>query len=129
MDDQTGDTGLLLACRLGLAKVVDVCLRAGARNDPHPAFGQTALQAAVAGGHAECVKRILDEAALSQADTSADERRLRSCRSSPCPSRATLPLRDARSTHAAPPVASSAAARMPRPPKPPVIAYTPGASA
>ena len=34
----------------------------------------------------------------------------------------------ARSTRAAPPVASSAAARMPRPPRPPVIAYTPVAS-
>ena len=40
----------------------------GARNDPHPEFGQTALQAAVALGHANCVAVILETAAPSQSD-------------------------------------------------------------
>jgi ankyrin repeat protein len=44
MDSATGDTPLLLACRLGHAHVVRVCLSRGAKNDPHPSFGQTALQ-------------------------------------------------------------------------------------
>lgn len=68
MEDHTGDTALLLACRLGLDDVAQVCLAAGARNDPHPSFGQTALQAAVGGRHPGCVAAILQEAAHSGAD-------------------------------------------------------------
>ena len=67
MDETTGDTPLLLSCRLGFKGVVEACLRLGARNDPHPSFGQTALQAAVAGGHGGA-RLILEEAAPSMAD-------------------------------------------------------------
>lgn len=40
----TGDTALLLACRLGDIGIAGECLRRGSKNDPHPDFGQTALQ-------------------------------------------------------------------------------------
>ena len=52
----TGDTPMLLACRLGDVGMVRECLRRGSRNDPHPAFGQTALQAAVASGQEACAR-------------------------------------------------------------------------
>jgi hypothetical protein len=46
--------------------VVQTCLDLGAKNDPHPSFGQTALQAAVAHCRLEIVDLILTEAAKSQ---------------------------------------------------------------
>lgn len=47
----TGDTVLMLACRLGDIGIAGECLRRGSKNDPHPAFGQTALQVcALVGG-------------------------------------------------------------------------------
>lgn len=46
--------------------VVQTCLELGARNDPHPTFGQTALQAAVNHGHLRVAKVLLDEAAYSE---------------------------------------------------------------
>jgi hypothetical protein len=54
MDAATGDTPLLLACRNGHANIAQICLNYGARNDPHPDFGQTALHAAVAAGEMFC---------------------------------------------------------------------------
>ena len=69
MEGSSGDTPLLLACRLGHAHVVDLCLKRGAHNDPHPSYGQTALQAAVSSGHASCVKLLLETAAVSGADS------------------------------------------------------------
>ena len=48
--------------------------------------------------------------------------------STPAPSRATRPLRDATRTHIAPRSLSSAAARSPSPPSPPVMAYEPDAA-
>lgn len=53
----TGDTALLLACRLGDIGIAGECLRRGSKNDPHPDFGQTALQVC---GRAtiECGKNI-----------------------------------------------------------------------
>ena len=39
-----------------------------AHNDPHPDFGQTALQVAVSSGHVSLVKLILDAAEESGAD-------------------------------------------------------------
>ena len=68
MEESSGDTPLLLACRLDHADVVDLCLKRGAHNDPHPTYGQTALQAAVSSGHASCVKLLLETAAKSNAD-------------------------------------------------------------
>lgn len=64
----TGDTPLLLACRLGDIEIVGECLRRGSRNDPHPDFGQTALQAAVAAGQEACARLLLETAAPSRAD-------------------------------------------------------------
>ena len=43
--------------------------KTGAKNDPHPHFGQTALQAAVSAGHASCVQCILEAAAPSGSDS------------------------------------------------------------
>ncbi|CAM9457531.1 unnamed protein product, partial [Discosporangium mesarthrocarpum] len=68
MEDGTGDTALLLACRIGSTDLVEECLRRGARNDPHPQFGQTAVQAAASAGREACMKKILATAALSGAD-------------------------------------------------------------
>lgn len=65
----TGDTALLLACRLGDIGIVGECLRRGSRNDPHPDFGQTALQAAVAAGQEACARLLLETAAPSRCDT------------------------------------------------------------
>eukprot|EP00966_Prymnesium_polylepis_P214179 4960138-Prymnesium_polylepis.2 len=59
--------------------------------------------------------------ALSHAVTSAAVPSERSFICRPCPSRATRPLRDARKACTAPLSTSSAAARSPSPPSPPVI--------
>ncbi|CAB1116190.1 unnamed protein product [Ectocarpus sp. CCAP 1310/34] len=64
----TGDTPMLVACRLGDVGMVRECLRRGSRNDPHPAFGQTALHAAVASGQEACARLILETAAPSRSD-------------------------------------------------------------
>ncbi|CAM9251093.1 unnamed protein product, partial [Scytosiphon promiscuus] len=66
--EETGDTPMLLACRLGDMGMVTECLRRGARNDPHPNFGQTALQAAVAAGREACARLLLETAAPSRSD-------------------------------------------------------------
>ncbi|KAL7550684.1 hypothetical protein ACHAWF_013903 [Thalassiosira exigua] len=69
MDDKTGDTVLIVACRLGLLDVAKLALLGyHARNDPHPDFGKTALQTAVSAGHANIVGLIVDTAAQSGAD-------------------------------------------------------------
>jgi len=41
---------------------VDALVRQRARNDPHPAHGQSALQAAAASGHTECAMVLLEAA-------------------------------------------------------------------
>lgn len=65
MDDTSGDTVLILASRLGHYDVCRLALHEyQAKNDPHPAFGQTALQVAVSSGHAKIVKLILDTGEL-----------------------------------------------------------------
>lgn len=64
----TGDTPMLLACRLGDIEMARECLRRGSRNDPHPDFGQTALQAAVASGQEACARLLLETAAPSHSD-------------------------------------------------------------
>ena len=69
MDPTTGDTILLLACRLGLSDVVRLALLGyHAKNDPHPTYGQTALQVAVSAGHVNICKLILETAAPSNAN-------------------------------------------------------------
>ena len=68
--DESGDTALLLACRLGRAACAEVALAHGARNDPHPTWGGTALQLAVAGGHVDAAAALLGAAAASGADRS-----------------------------------------------------------
>jgi ankyrin repeat protein len=68
MEAGTGDTALLAACRGGHLEIARAALARGARNDPHPSFGQTALQAAVDAGHTDCAALILATAAPSAAD-------------------------------------------------------------
>eukprot|EP01032_Pedospumella_encystans_P032548 gene32548-36749_t len=43
IDPVTTDSPLMIACRKGHTDVVRLCLEFGAKNDPHPEFGQTAL--------------------------------------------------------------------------------------
>ena len=68
MNDGSGDSVLIIAARLGFADVVELCLQFGAVNDAHPGHGQTALHAAVSGGHAHIAKILLDTAAITQMD-------------------------------------------------------------
>ena len=67
-NDELRDTPLIAACRLGRTDIVQIALEFDAKNDPHPEFGQTALQVAVASGYTDCVQLILETAALSFAD-------------------------------------------------------------
>jgi ankyrin repeat protein len=64
----TGDTPLMIACRKGYPSLVKLCLHFGAKNDPHPQYGQTALHAAVDSGQYAAAAELLDAAALSKAD-------------------------------------------------------------
>lgn len=68
IDKTTGDTTLLHACRLGVTPIVVVALKHGARNDPHPTWGGTALHIAVAGRHTDAARALLDAATPSGAD-------------------------------------------------------------
>ena len=68
MERESGDTALMVACRRGRSHIVKFCLGRGAKNDPHPQYGQTALQAAVASGQAKCAKIILQTAAQHKMD-------------------------------------------------------------
>ena len=69
MDKSTGDTVLIVACKLGQFDVARLALLGyDARNDPHPTFGQTALQTAVSAGHVSIVRLILATAEPSGAD-------------------------------------------------------------
>ena len=68
LDEATGDTALLLCCRRGFAAGAETCLAAGARNDPHPTWGGTALQLAVAHGQTAAARALLAAAAASGAD-------------------------------------------------------------
>ncbi|KAG2846193.1 hypothetical protein PC112_g1537 [Phytophthora cactorum] len=69
LEGGTGDTLLMLACRVGNAELVELCLSRRAKNDPHPEFGETALQVAVNSSHAHCVGLLLSTAAKSDMDT------------------------------------------------------------
>jgi ankyrin repeat protein len=67
-NDERRDTALIAACRLGREDIVEIALQFDAKNDPHPQFGQTALQVAVASGHVDCARFILNTASQSGAD-------------------------------------------------------------
>ncbi|CAK5065489.1 unnamed protein product [Aphanomyces euteiches] len=69
LEPQTGDTILFLACRSGHVALLELCLKWGAKNDPHPTFGDTALQIAVKASQPECVRQLLSIAAKSDMDT------------------------------------------------------------
>jgi ankyrin repeat protein len=68
IDPTTTDSPLMAACRKGFTNIVKLCLEYGAKNDPHPEFGQTALHASVSSGHYGCAEFILKVAAESNAD-------------------------------------------------------------
>lgn len=63
MEPGTGDTPLMIACRRGDALGVRICLQHGAKNDPHPEFGQTALHAGVDAMQIDGVRVLLEAAA------------------------------------------------------------------
>ena len=68
-NDETRDTALISACRVGRENIAHIALQYAAKNDPHPNFGSTALQVAVSSGHLHCVQLILKAAAVSGADS------------------------------------------------------------
>ncbi len=55
----TTDSPLMIACRRGHHDIVRLCLDYGAKNDPHPEFGHTALHAAVLSSQVRCAEIIL----------------------------------------------------------------------
>lgn len=68
IDPVTTDSPLMIACRKGHTDIVKLCLDYGAKNDPHPEFGQTALHASIIEQKYDCAKVILEVAAISDAD-------------------------------------------------------------
>lgn len=68
IDPVTTDSPLMIACRKGHSDIVKLCLEYGARNDPHPEFGHTALHAAIIAQSYDCARTILETAAPSDAD-------------------------------------------------------------
>ena len=62
MEPKTGDTILLIACRNGLVEMAELALQRNAKNDPHPSFGGTGLQLAIAHGHYAVAKLLLETA-------------------------------------------------------------------
>ena len=68
MEPVRSDTPLMIACRAGNTDMVRLCLHYGAKNDPHPDFGHTALHAAVLGAQLGAASALLEAAAASEAD-------------------------------------------------------------
>ena len=68
MEQTRSDTPLMIACRAGNDIIVRLCLEFGAKNDPHPDFGHTALHAAVLSAQPGPVAILLQAAAESDAD-------------------------------------------------------------
>jgi hypothetical protein len=68
MEGEVQDTPLMVACRMNDANIVRLCLHFGAKNDPHPDFGQTALHSAVESTSYEAASALLTAAATSNAD-------------------------------------------------------------
>jgi ankyrin repeat protein len=67
LDPQTSDSPLMIACRNGYIDIIHLCLAFGAKNDPHPDFGQTALHAAVSEGQLVAAATVLETADVSGA--------------------------------------------------------------
>jgi ankyrin repeat protein len=68
-ENVTGDTPLMIVCRRGHHMLVKLCLQFGAKNDPHPQYGQTALHAAVDSEQYMSAAELLNAAAVSRADS------------------------------------------------------------
>ncbi len=68
LEPNTRDTVLMIACRNGCDQMTSLCLQYGAKNDPHPEFGQTALHVAVEGNQYACAETLLKAAQKSNAD-------------------------------------------------------------
>lgn len=68
IEPSSTDSPLMIACRNGNTNIVKLCLEFGARNDPHPEFGQTALHAAVSSQQYQAAAALLEVAAASEAD-------------------------------------------------------------
>ena len=68
LESGTSDTALLISCRAGNADLVRLCLYFGAKNDPHPDFGETALHIICRKGHYNAAIVILEAAKKSQAN-------------------------------------------------------------
>ena len=69
MEPGSGDTTLLIACRLDNLALAKLALTWRAKNDPHPDFGSTALQASVQAKSARCARLLLEAAAQSSMDS------------------------------------------------------------
>eukprot|EP01035_Chromulina_nebulosa_P032322 gene32322-43174_t len=69
IDPLTTDSPLMMACRKGYSDIVRLFLSYGAKNDPHPEYGQTALHAAVSERQTEIVSVLLEVAEESDADS------------------------------------------------------------
>jgi len=67
-DQQTKDTPLIIASRMGHVNVMRLCLQFGAKNDPYPEFGCTALHAACASGQYDAAAVLLQAASKAKAD-------------------------------------------------------------
>jgi ankyrin repeat protein len=67
-EKSNSDTPLMVACQIGNEELVKLCLQYGAKNDPHPDFGETALHMACRYGHVAAAEVILQAAAQSDAD-------------------------------------------------------------
>ena len=65
---EVADTPLLWACRTNAVELVDLCLNRGAKFDPHPDFGETALQIAVTNRQIGAAQLLLRTAEESRAD-------------------------------------------------------------
>lgn len=68
IDPVTTDSPLMIACRKGHTEIVRLCLEYGAKNDPHPEFGQTALHASIAERKFDSARVLLEVAAESDAN-------------------------------------------------------------
>ena len=68
MEPSRNDTPLMIACRAGNTEIVRLCLHFGAKNDPHPDFGHTALHVAVISAQLGAASVLLEAAAESDAD-------------------------------------------------------------
>ena len=68
LDTSSRETALLMAAKLGRINCLRLCLQLGAKNDPVPEVGLTALHAAVKGGQLDCATVLLQTAARAKAD-------------------------------------------------------------